>query len=58
MVMLYSIMNVYAIDKDPGQHKAPFNAIKNEPKVYTMADTAIVTPNSDTRSSIRPTSTM
>ncbi len=48
MVMLYSIMNEYAIDKDSGQYKAPFNVIKNVPKVYTPADTAIVTPNSDT----------
>lgn len=48
MVMMYSIMNEYAIDKDSGQFKAPFNTIKNEPKVYTPADTAIITPNSDT----------
>jgi hypothetical protein len=46
--MYYKIMNQYAIDKDSGQFKAPFNTIKNEPKVYTPADTAIVTPNSDT----------
>jgi hypothetical protein len=48
MVMLYSIMHEYAIDKNSGQYKGPFNTIKNEPKVYTPADTAIVTPNSDT----------
>jgi len=48
MSMFYSIMNAYAIDKDSGQFKAPFNTIANEPKVYTPADTAIVTPNSDT----------
>ena len=41
-------MNEYAVDKDSGQYKAPFNTITNEPKVYTPADTAIVTPNSDT----------
>ena len=46
--MYYKIMNQYAINKDSGQFKAPFNTIKNEPKVYTPADTAIVTPNSDT----------
>ncbi len=46
--MFYSIMNAYAIDKDSGQFKAPFNTIANEPKVYTPADTAVVTPNSDT----------
>lgn len=48
MVMMYSIMNQYAINKDSGQYKAPFNSIANVPKVYTPADTAIVTPNSDT----------
>jgi len=48
MSMFYSIMNAYAINKDSGQFKAPFNTIANEPKVYTPADTAIVTPNSDT----------
>src|SRR4029077_19145562 len=26
----------------------PFNEIKNEPRVYTYKDTAVVTPNSDT----------
>ena len=48
MVMAYGIMNKYAINKESGQFKAPFNTIKNEPTVYTPADTAIVTPNSDT----------
>ena len=48
MSMYYKIMNQYAINKDSGQYKAPFNQIANEPKVYTPADTAIVTPNSDT----------
>ena len=28
--------------------KAPFNEIKNEARVFTYQDTAIVTPNSDT----------
>ena len=48
MSMYYKIMNQYAINKESGQYKAPFNQIANEPKVYTPADTAIVTPNSDT----------
>ncbi len=48
LVMLYGIMNEYAIDKESDEFKAPFNEIKNEPRVYTPADTAIVTPNSDT----------
>ena len=48
MSMYYKIMNQYAIDKQSGQYKAPFNTIENESSVYTPADTAIVTPNSDT----------
>src|SRR5438093_11211104 len=41
-------MYEYALDKNSGQFKAPFNEIKNEPRVFTYKDTAIVTPNSDT----------
>jgi len=48
LVMLYGIMNEYAINQDSDQFKAPFNQIKNEPRVYTPADTAVITPNSDT----------
>ena len=32
MSMYYSIMNEYAINKDSGQFKAPFNTIANEPR--------------------------
>jgi hypothetical protein len=46
--MYYKIMNAYAINKNSGQFKAPFNHLKNEPRVYTYKDTAVVTPNSDT----------
>jgi hypothetical protein len=52
IVMNYGVMNEYAINRDSGQFKAPFNHIKNEPRVYTYKDTAIVTPNSDTPYSI------
>jgi hypothetical protein len=48
IVMNYAVMYEYAIDRNSGQFKAPFNQIKNEPNVYTYKDTAIVTPNSDT----------
>jgi hypothetical protein len=34
--------------KNSGQFKAPFKRIKNEARVFTYEDTAIVTPNSDT----------
>jgi hypothetical protein len=48
IVMNYAVMNEYAVNKDSGQYKAPFNQIKNEARVFTYEDTAIVTPNSDT----------
>src|SRR5262245_47358920 len=48
IVMNYAVMNEYAIDRNSGQFKAPFNEIRSEPRVYTYKDTAIVTPNSDT----------
>ena len=48
IVMNYAVMYEYAVDKDSGQFKAPFNEIKNEARVFTYKDTAVVTPNSDT----------
>ena len=48
IVMNYAVMYEYAVDKDSGQYKAPFNQIKNEARVFTYEDTAVVTPNSDT----------
>jgi hypothetical protein len=48
IVMNYAVMYEYAVDKDSGQFKAPFNEILNEARVFTYKDTAIVTPNSDT----------
>jgi hypothetical protein len=52
IVMNYGVMYEYAVDKNSGQYKAPFNHIKNEPRVYTYKDTAVITPNSDTPYSI------
>src|SRR6202158_35105 len=52
IVMNYAVMYEYCVDKNSGQYKAPFNQIKNEPRVFTYEDTAIVTPNSDTPYSI------
>jgi hypothetical protein len=48
IVMNYAVMYEYAVDKNSGQFKAPFNQINNEARVFTYKDTAIVTPNSDT----------
>ncbi len=33
IVMNYAVMNEYAVDKSNPQFKAPFNQIKNEPRV-------------------------
>src|SRR3954451_3875845 len=52
IVMNYAVMYEYAVDRNSGQFKAPFNQIKNEPHVATYKDTAVVTPNSDTPYSI------
>src|SRR3984893_9919024 len=48
IVMNYAVMNEYAVDPKSSQYKAPFNQIKNEHRVFTYEDTAIITPNSDT----------
>jgi hypothetical protein len=48
IVMNYAVMYEYAVDKNSGQFKAPFNQVHNEARVFTFEDTAIVTPNSDT----------
>jgi len=52
IVMNYAVMYEYAVDRNSGQFKAPFNQIKNEARVFTYEDTAIITPNSDTPYSI------
>jgi hypothetical protein len=48
IVMNYSVMYEYCLDKNSGQYKGPFNYIKNEGRVFTYKDTSVVTPNSDT----------
>src|SRR5277367_2238988 len=48
IVMNYAVMYEYEVDRNSGQFKAPFNQIKNEARVFTYKDTAIITPNSDT----------
>ncbi|NKK78949.1 DUF1254 domain-containing protein [Rhizobium leguminosarum] len=47
-VMFYAVMQEFAVDRNSGQFKAPFNEIQNEHKVSTPDDTAVITPNSDT----------
>jgi hypothetical protein len=46
--MNYAVMYEYAVDRNSGPFKAPFNQINNEARVFTYEDTAIITPNSDT----------
>jgi hypothetical protein len=48
IVMNYAIMYDYAVDKNSGQFKAPFNQIHSLHHVATYMDTAIISPNSDT----------
>jgi hypothetical protein len=50
--MNYAVMYEYAVERTSGQFKAPFNQIKNEARVFTYKDTAVITPNSDTPYSI------
>jgi hypothetical protein len=44
----YRIMYAYFINEKDPEYKAPFNQIKNIPRVYTPEDTTIQSPNSDT----------
>ncbi len=48
LVDSYRIQYAYFVDKNDPSFKAPWNQIKNIPNVYTPADTAVQTPNSDT----------
>jgi len=52
IVMNYAVVYEYAVDKNSGQFKAPFNQIANDASVFTYKDTAVITPNSDTPYSI------
>jgi hypothetical protein len=44
----YRIQHAYWADKTNPEYKGPWNQIWNSARVYTPADTAIQTPNSDT----------
>ena len=48
MVAQYKTMYAYSIDKNGHQYMGPFDTILNIARVFTPADTAFVTPNSDT----------
>jgi hypothetical protein len=44
----YKRMYAFAIDTDGERFEAPFNTLKHRDRVFTAADTAVVTPNVDT----------
>ena len=48
LVMNYTANYEFWVDKSSKQYKCPFNQLKNEHRVFTYEDTAVVTPNSDT----------
>jgi len=48
LVMNYAVMYDFALNRDSGQFKAPFNQISNEARVFTYEDTSVIVPNSDT----------
>ena len=48
MVDNYRIQHAYFVDTKNPEYKGPWNQIVNIPRVYTPADTAVQTPNSDT----------
>jgi hypothetical protein len=48
LVDSYRIQYDYFVDSKGPEFKAPWGQIANTPRVYTPADTAVQTPNSDT----------
>jgi hypothetical protein len=48
LVDSYRIQYGYFVDSQNSEFKGPWNQVHNTPRVYTPADTAIQTPNSDT----------
>ncbi|MES2922674.1 MAG: DUF1254 domain-containing protein [Verrucomicrobiota bacterium] len=52
LVMNYAVMYEFAVEAKGNQFKAPFNELHNTHHVATPADTAVITPNSDTPYSI------
>jgi hypothetical protein len=44
----YRVQHAYFVDRDSPEFKAPWNQIRNIPRVYTPADTAVQAANTDT----------
>jgi hypothetical protein len=52
MVDSYRIQYAYFVDRNNPEYKAPWNQLRNIPRVFTPEDKAVQTPNSDTPYSI------
>jgi hypothetical protein len=48
MLMNYGTLFAFNVDAGSKEYKGPFNVLTNEARVFTPADTTVVTPNSDT----------
>lgn len=48
LTMNYRTMHLYALDKSYPDYAGGFNKFKHYDKIFTPADTAVVTPNNDT----------
>jgi len=48
MVDNYRILHAYFVNQQSPEYKAPWNQLRNIPRVFTPEDKAIQTPNSDT----------
>jgi len=48
MVDSYRVQYAYFVDRQNPEYKAPWNQIRNIPRVFTPEDKAVQTPNSDT----------
>jgi len=44
----YRVQHAYFVDRGSPEFKAPWNQLKNIPRVFTPADTAVQAPNTDT----------
>jgi hypothetical protein len=48
LVDSYRVQHAYFVDRESPEFKAPWNQIRNIPRVFTPEDKAVQTPNSDT----------
>ena len=48
LVDSYRVQHAYCVDRQNPEFKAPWNELRNIPRVFTPDDKAVQTPNSDT----------